>query len=101
MPESSLRAQSVDCRPQEVGTEVERADDERGGPKETSGIGAEWIVAFCALQPHEDPGRVTQRIRIGVDREYARVFGSRIAQAMGGVDQRPPRLGARIDPPGA
>ena len=69
VPEPSLRPQSVDRRRQEVVAQVERADDERGRPEEASRVGVEPLVTRRALQAREDPGGVTQRIRIGVDRE--------------------------------
>ena len=101
MPESPLRPQPVDRRPQEVVAQVERADDERGRAEEARSVGVEPPVRCRAAQARQNAGRVTQRICIGVDREHARVFGIRVSQPTGGVDQDLSRFGARIDPPSA
>jgi hypothetical protein len=101
MPQSSLRPQSVDRRREEVVAQVERADDERGRPEEASGIRVEPLVSRRAAQTREHAGRVTQRVRIRVDREHSRVFSIRISQATRGVDERPSHVGTGIDPPSA
>ena len=59
-------------------------------------------AAAARFRRAEDPGGVTQRIRIGVDREDARVVGIRIAQRDAAASiSAAPHLGTRIDPPGA
>jgi hypothetical protein len=99
--EPSLGAQPIDCRREEVVTQVEGADDERGRAEEASGVGVDALGLCRACQAFEYRGRVPERIGVRVDREDARVFGVRVPEPSGCVNQRTPRRRARINPPRA
>jgi hypothetical protein len=99
--EPSLRAQPVYCRRQEVVAQVESADHERGWAEKPSSVGVDPLGLGGGPQARQHPGRVTQRVGICVDREYARILGVGVAQPTGGVNQDLSRFRARVNPPRA
>ena len=93
MAEPSFRPQAVDRRRKEVVAQVERSDDERRRSEEASGVSVDPLAGCRALEARENPGRMTQWIRIRVDGEHARVIGVGVSQPVGCADQFPPRPG--------
>ncbi len=101
MSEPSFGAQPIDCHREEVVAQVEGTDDERSRAEEASGLGVEALGLCCAGEALEYPGRVSEWIGIRMDREDAWVFGVRVPEPGGGLDEQPSRHLAWIDPPSA
>src|SRR5215471_11036090 len=100
MPEPPLVPQSIHRGPEEIAAQVERADYERGGAEEPRSVGVEPLLRRLPAQARQNALRVTCRIRIRVDCEYAWVCGIGVSQLAGGLDQELSGFGTRIDPPG-
>src|SRR6516164_7092582 len=101
MSEPPLVPQSIHRGPQEVVAQVERADDKSGWAEGPRSVGVEPLLCRLPAQARQNALRVTCRIRVGVDCEYARVLGIGVSQPACGLDQELPGFGARIDPPSA
>ena len=80
MPEPSLGPQPIHRRRQEVVSQIESADDKRGWAEEPRSVGVRPLVGCHPAEARQNAIRVTQRICVRVDREYARVVGIRVSQ---------------------
>ncbi len=80
MAEPPLRPQPIDRRPEEVVAQVEGAHDNRGGPEEPRRLGVEPLLRSLAAQARQHAGRVTDRIGIRVDCEYAWIPGFGVSE---------------------
>ena len=100
MPESAFSSEAVDCLCQEVGAQVERADDERRRAEEAGSVRVRSAGACFVFESGENRWCVTARVRVRMDRDDARVWGVCTAESVAGADQGLSDFGARIHPPG-
>jgi hypothetical protein len=82
MSEAAFGAQAVNCGGQEVGTQVERAHDERCRPEVPGRLGVSAALRRSGPQACQHAWRMAERIGVGMDRDHARVVRVGATKAM-------------------